>query len=75
MTKWIVESEEKPHKTAKEVISYEEQESEKLIWKLKQLTSILVSRGQFGMFDEESIKNNIELSDDDNKFSITVWKD
>lgn len=75
MTKWIVEADEKPNKTAKEVIPYTEQESSKLIWKLKELTSILVSRGQFGIFDEESLENNIELNDDDEKFSITVWKD
>lgn len=75
MKKWIIEADEKPTKEAKEVISYEEQETSKIIYKLKTLTNILVSRGAFGTFDEESLENNIELHDDDSKFSITVWKD
>lgn len=75
MSKWIIEADEKPTKEAKEVIPYEEQELEKLIYKLKKITSIALLRAELGTFDEESIKNNIEVFENDVSFSITVWKD
>lgn len=75
MPKWIIEADEKPTKEAKEIIAYEDQETSKIIYKLKNLTNILVSRGAYGTFDEESLENNIDLYDDDSKFSVTIWKD
>lgn len=75
MSKWIIEADEKPTKDAKKVIPYEEQELEKLIYKLKKLTSIALLRAELGTFDEESLKNNIEVFENDVSFSITVWKD